>query len=188
MDSTGIWNIEEAKVEHAFDKKLAIELTKILPKEEKVVDLGCGRGDYLSLLQFNGFDCVGYEGTPDIKSIASFPFINQADLSKEIETEKGTVLCFEVSEHIPKEYEDVFLRNVVNASTGLIIISWAVKGQGGHGHVNEQDAGYVINKFKELGYWFNDGYSKHLRLFSSLWWFKKSIYAFEHKDSVIKLK
>lgn len=178
MDNTGIWNIEEAKVEHAFDKKLAIELTKILPKEEKVVDLGCGRGDYLSLLQFNGFDCIGYEGTPDIKSIASFPFIHQADLSKEIDTEKGTVLCFEVAEHIPKEYEDVFLSNVVNASTGLIIISWAVKGQGGHGHVNEQDAKYVIKKFNDLGYQFFDVTSRHIRDHSSLWWFKKSIYVF----------
>lgn len=179
MNDTGIWNIEEAKVEHAFDKKLAIELTKILSKEEKVVDLGCGRGDYLSLLQFNGFDCIGYEGTPDIKSIASFHFIHQADLSKEIETEKGTVLCFEVAEHIPKEYEDVFLRNVVNASTGLIIISWAVKGQGGHGHVNEQDSVYVIDKFHELGFWLNGGLTKHFRLKSDLWWFKKSIYVFE---------
>lgn len=179
MNDTGIWNIEEAKVEHAFDKKLAIELTKILPKEKKVVDLGCGRGDYLSLLQFNGFDCIGYEGTPEIKSIASFPFIHQADLSKEIETEKGTVLCFEVAEHIPREYEDVFLFNVVCASTGLIIISWAVKGQGGHGHVNEQDAEYVIGKFKEHGFSINDGLTKHLRSMSSLWWFKKSIYVFE---------
>lgn len=179
MNEKGIWNIEEAKVEHAFDKKLAIELTRILPKEEKVVDLGCGRGDYLSLLQFNGFDCIGYEGTPDIKSISSFPFIHQADLSKEIETEKGTVLCFEVAEHIPKEYEDVFLRNVVNASTGLIIISWAVKGQGGHGHVNEQDSVYVATKFLELGYINNRELTTKLRKSASLWWFNKSIYVFE---------
>ncbi len=178
MESTGIWNLEEAKVEHAFDKKLAYELSMLLPPEEKVVDLGCGRGDYLSYLSMNGFDCVGYEGTPDIKSIASFPFIHQADLSKEIETEKGTVLCFEVAEHIPKEYEGVFLRNVVNASTGLIIISWALKGQGGHGHVNEQDAKYVIKKFYDLGYEYFDITSKHLRDHSSLWWFKKSIYVF----------
>jgi hypothetical protein len=179
MNETGIWNIEEAKVEHAFDKKLAIELTKILPKGEKVVDLGCGRGDYLSLLQFNGFDCIGYEGTPDIKSIASFPFIHQADLSKPIETEKGTVLCFEVAEHIPQEYEDVFLQNVVNASIGLVVISWAVKGQGGHGHVNEQDSVHIIDKFHDLGFWLNGGLTKHLRLMSSLWWFKSSIYVFE---------
>lgn len=182
MNSTGIWDLEEAKVEHAFDKKLAIELTKELPLSEKVVDLGCGRGDYISILQFNGFDCIGYEGTKGIKSIASFPFIYQADLSKDVETEKGTVLCFEVAEHIPKEYEDVFLRNVINASTGLIIISWAVKGQGGHGHVNEQDAEYVISKFKELGYSYNDAYSKHFRLKSSLWWFNESIYVFQKID------
>lgn len=179
MERTGIWNLDEAKVEHAFDKKLACELSNVLPPESKVVDLGCGRGDYLSYLSMNGFDCIGYEGTPDIKSIASFPFIHQADLSEEIETEKGTVLCFEVAEHIPKEYEDVFLRNVVNASTGLIIISWAVKGQGGHGHVNEQDIFYVGYKFLELGYIINSDLTKKLRKASSLWWFKKSIYVFE---------
>jgi hypothetical protein len=136
----------------------------------------------LAHLTGRGFTCFGYEGTPDIKSIASFPFIKQVDLSKPLQTEKGTVLCFEVAEHIPQEYEEVFLQNVVNASTGLVIISWAVKGQGGHGHVNEQDAEYVIEKFNELGFLINDGLTKHLRLMSSLWWFKKSIYVFESKE------
>lgn len=181
MNDTGIWSIDEAKVEHVFDQNLAIELTKILPKEEKVVDLGCGRGDYLSVLQSHGFDCIGYEGTPEIVSIASFPVINQADLSKPIQTEKGTVLCFEVAEHIPQEYEDIFLQNVVNASTGLVIISWAVKGQGGHGHVNEQDSEYVISKFKQLGFEFNELWSNDLRAGSALWWFKQSIYVFRQK-------
>jgi hypothetical protein len=181
MNETGIWNLDEAKVEHAFDKKLASELSRILPIDQYVIDLGCGRGDYLSHLNTKGFTCVGYEGTPDIKSIASFAFINQADLSKPLQTEKGTVLCFEVAEHIPQEYEGVFLQNVVNASTGLVIISWAVKGQGGHGHVNEQDSEYVLDRFEELGFWINDGLTKHLRLISSLWWFKKSIYVFEQE-------
>jgi hypothetical protein len=179
MNETGIWNLDEAKVEHAFDKKLASELAKVLPIGEYVIDLGCGRGDYLAYLDTKGFTCVGYEGTPDIKSIASFPFIKQADLSKPLQTEKGTVLCFEVAEHIPKEYEDVFLFNVADASTGLLIISWAVKGQGGHGHVNEQDSEYVINKFQKLGYTKHHGLTMKLRMASSLWWFKKSIYVFE---------
>ena len=47
------------------------------------------------------------------------------------------------------------------------------------GHVNEQDQAYVAHKFLKLGYTRHSGLSMKLRMASSLWWFKKSIYVFE---------
>ena len=178
MNKTGIWDLEEASCQHAFDNSLANALLGIL-KNEKIIDIGCGKGDYLNLFYKNGLSCIGYEGTPNIKEISSYQDIRQADLSKEINLERGCVLCLEVAEHIPKEYEDVFIRNIVGASTGSIIISWAVVGQGGHGHVNEQNSEYVISKFAEHGFLYNEDTSNILREKSSLWWFKKSIYVFD---------
>ena len=33
-----------------------------------------------------------------------------------------------------------------------IVLSWAIKGQGGHGHFNEQNNDYVKSKICNLGY------------------------------------
>ena len=57
-----------------------------------------------------------------------------------------------MGEHIPKIYEKIFIDNLDNNNTKGIIISWAVKGQGGVGHVNEQNNEYIKNIFIKLGY------------------------------------
>jgi len=59
-----------------------------------------------------------------------------------------------------------------------IILSWAVKGQGGIGHFNEQDNDYIKNTFSE--YFFkNDLHAENfLRKNSSVAWFKNTMRVF----------
>ena len=47
-------------------------------------------------------------------------------------------VCIEVAEHIAREAEDTFLANLARHVDHLVI-SWAVEGQGGTGHVNCRD-------------------------------------------------
>jgi hypothetical protein len=61
-------------------------------------------------------------------------------------------ICLEVGEHIPKQYESIFLDNITSLTTNKIILSWAVVGQGGDGHVNCMNNDEVILKMNELGF------------------------------------
>jgi len=62
------------------------------------------------------------------------------------------VYSVEVGEHIPKEFEDVFINNLVWAAEKGIVLTWAHIGQGGDGHVNCQNRDYIIKKFKDRGF------------------------------------
>ncbi len=179
---TGIFTLDEAKIEHHSSTRLAHQLTTVLPPNIPVIDYGCGKGTYIKHLSENGYECTGYEGTPEIDKVADFSPIIVADLTKPLgERPSGSVICLEVAEHIDAKYEGVLLDNITENCTGKLIISWAVVGQGGCGHVNEQNAHYVIPTIEKRGFKFNAGQSEKLRTFAGadLWWFKKSIYVFD---------
>lgn len=182
-EPTGIFTLKEAKTEHRFSSRLAKELIRILPINRYVTDFGCGRGQYLSVLADHGFKCMGIEGADGIKEVAAFDNIRKHDLTKPIKfkVKEGTSICLEVLEHIPEEFEDIAIENVVSTCTGRLILSWAVEGQGGCGHVNERNADYVIDRIEQEGFAYEPNLSTILRdkAGSELWWFKKSIYVFD---------
>jgi tryptophanyl-tRNA synthetase len=91
------------------------------------------------------------------------------------------VLSLEVGEHIPKEYESVFIDNVCSHTNNLLIISWAVVGQGGDGHINCQNNEYVINQIESRGLLYNPLKSKELRESATIGWFKNTIMVFYKK-------
>ena len=73
------------------------------------------------------------------------------------------VICLEVAEHIPVEYEDIFLSNLArHAKTGLIL-SWAVPGQPGHYHVNNKEFSLVIETLRKVGFDRDEKMSKFLQ-------------------------
>ena len=62
------------------------------------------------------------------------------------------ILSLEVGEHIPKEFESAFIQNLTRNAKKGIIISWAIKGQGGYGHFNEQNNKYIKNLLYKFGF------------------------------------
>lgn len=190
-DNIYIWDLEIAKREHQFSPKLAQEIAETIEldnKENIVLDFGCGKGTYLKYLSSLNFECHGFEGTHDIQSIADYHKIQYIDLRIPFPTPSiisviGNVLCLEVAEHLPKEHESTFIENITSHVDGgcLLILSWAVIGQGGCGHHNEQNAEYVIPTFEARGFTFMPDYSQILRDAggADLWWFKNSIYVFK---------
>merc|ERR1711992_116500 len=75
------------------------------------------------------------------------PHICWGDFSKPLYLgdKYDVVLSIEVAEHIPKTGENAFMDNLVRhmKHDGIIILTWAYPGQGGHHHVNEQNKAYV---------------------------------------------
>jgi hypothetical protein len=188
-ESTGIWSLDEAKQSHYFDEPLAEAIvSRWLPK--RAVDLGCGPGWYAKAMQDAGWEEVeAYEGTPDIESIAVHKPIQAIDLSKPIEEPSGFfdfVLCLEVGEHIPTKCEADFLDNLAILSSSIIVLSWAVPGQTGVGHVNERPNYYVISELSDRGFRLCPRSTERLRQAASLPWFRDTLLVFIRNNGSLR--
>ena len=177
----GYWVGKEVMKEHQFDPWLAHALAQFFKKEnaQSVVDMGCGPGDYVRVLRAYQIPCEGYDGNPDTVELSQ-GLCQVVDLSEPFHLDQSFdwVLSLEVAEHLPKVYETIFIENLHRHSTRGIVLSWAIKGQGGFGHFNEQNNDYVKNLMSKYGY-INDLLAENeLRKFAALWWFKNTIMVF----------
>lgn len=166
---------------HCYDPSLAKALLDFLKNEDtnSVVDFGCGLGDYTKFFNNNGLNTKGFDGNPDTPSLTNNT-CDIMDLSEpnKLDTKFDWALCLEVGEHIPKEYESIFVKNLDYHNLNGIILSWAVIGQSGDGHVNCQNNDYVKELFNNLGYTSDDYTEFLLRTYSTLPWFKNTIMVF----------
>lgn len=181
INENGVWDLNEAKKGHAHSKQLADAIIKLLPKNKCVFDLGCGTGFYAAQFAAKGYQVIAVEGTPNIDEIADYSPIIQHDLTTPLpEHEPGNVICLEVGEHIPKEHEQGFINNITKLCGGILILSWAIPGQGGRGHVNEQPNDYIINEIEKRGFVYREAKSDYLRANAGkLPWFKNTLMFFE---------
>jgi cyclopropane fatty-acyl-phospholipid synthase-like methyltransferase len=170
---------------HVFDHPLANALLNIFNtlNIKSVVDFGCGTGDYTKFFIDNGINCEGYDGNPNTTEVSGgvcgvLNLANSVNLGKTFDC----VLSLEVGEHLPKEYEDIFIQNLETHSKGLIILSWALPGQGGGGHFNEQSNEYITEKFLKFGYKRQEHLELQLRQSPANWWFRNTIMVFTTKD------
>lgn len=180
INNRGFW--ENPTTEgHVYDEELA-KLLSFLLIGETVLDLGCGTGAYTKLLRETGIECDGVDGNPYTEDLTE-GMCSVVDLSKDYIAPKkyDCVLSLEVGEHIPIEYEDIFLNNITQNCLHKVILSWAVPGQGGDGHVNERPNEYIIEKMEKLGYSYMPDYTNVLRKLASLWWFKNTIMVFRRE-------
>ncbi len=167
--------------EHVTDWELAKALVEFFHQEgmQSVVDFGCADGDYVNYFLKNGFQAVGYDGNP-VTELASGGscFVKDLSLPFDLNRRFDWVMSLETGEHIPPEYESVFIRNLMRHATKGIVLSWAIKGQGGIGHFNEQDNDYIKQIFEKYG-WKNDPISEMaLRMRVGVRWFEHSLMVF----------
>jgi hypothetical protein len=161
ITETGYWTSDDTESIHVHDPRLANWILNYLQndKDKQLIDFGCGMGDYLKKLHNNGFSNLhGFEGEA---RKGSPNFVDSWDLTNPIKNYKNydhlkknayNSICLEVGEHIPKQYESIFLDNITSLTTNKIILSWAIIGQLGDGHVNCMNNDEVILKMNELGF------------------------------------
>jgi cyclopropane fatty-acyl-phospholipid synthase-like methyltransferase len=181
INERGYW-MEKNSHEHKYDLPLNKELINLLKEIncESIIDLGCGPGLYSKAFVAENFDCQCYDGNPYTPEESdNLCFVLDLSESFDLGKKYDCVLSLEVGEHIPKQYESIFINNLLNHSNKMIILSWATIGQGGHGHVNEQPNNYIENLFIPHGYTRNLDYEKRLRDSAQWWWFKNTIMVFE---------
>lgn len=177
---TGIWSLETAKRKHKTDYVLAAAIVMYYDIPEYAADIGCGAGHYCRYFNFHGWQIVGYEGTEGVISLGVFRNIIQMDLSQPQTLLRSYpfVLCLEVGEHIPQKHEQTFLDNLSHFVGRDLVMSWAIPGQRGTGHINCQSNEYIIEQMKKRGMKFNKKMTKRLRYYTMMKYFRNTLMVF----------
>lgn len=121
-----------------------------------VTDLGCGVGTWLFTAKELGATTVkGLDGSsilPEHLKILPSEFSN-FDLNKplSISEKYDLAISLEVAEHVNEAYIDNYFKLLTSLSP-FILFSGAIPGQGGNGHINEQEPSYWIKKFESHGF------------------------------------
>lgn len=181
ISNSGAW--ENNSLEgHAFDNLLCENIIKFCKKNKikNAYDFGCGHGKYTLELNKNEIKCSGYDGNPYTKNIAN-EFCDVLDLTTDFNLDKkDLVISLEVGEHIPEKYENHLIERLKKHSKKYIILSWAVEGQGGDGHVNCKNNNYIKSKFEDDFINLIDD-ENIFRENCELPWFKNTIMIFKRK-------
>lgn len=149
---TGAYDLEGV-IWHQHSNRLMKKILELWPdKHRRIRDLGCGHNFYISVLSYAGYgDVLGY----DLVDLGSKHF-RKVDVTSEMEIMMITpanVLSLEVGEHIPARFSGAYIHNLTKvANGGDIIMSWAIPGQAGYGHINCQDNGSIEEQMKNRGY------------------------------------
>ena len=138
-----------------------------------LTELGAGKGCYSVFMAWCGIDILAAtDGAEGIAKLTGGAVVTH-DLSLPMEAKADWVMSLEVAEHIPKVHEGGFVSNVVSNAKCGVILSWAGKGQAGSGHVNTQDASYVIRLMASHGFDLDLEASCRLQKAAWLPWFKR---------------
>jgi len=177
---TGIWDEKDLRKGHKHDQKLKVMLAEMF-SPKAMADLGCGDGWYCRYFKEDcGWPVVhGYEG--NVPDYAVYDDIMVLDLSKirYVDIAYDLVTCLEVGEHIPKRHEQKFLDNMARFASKDLVLSWAVPGQGGRGHYNEQPNDYIIGEMEKRKFKYIEDKSNKLRESTELKWFRNTLMVFE---------
>lgn len=165
---------------HMWDKPLCTRMAEIFA-DSSVLDLGCGLGWYGKCLEGAGKNIkwMGLDGSEGIEK-ATDGYVKFADLTMPqfYEEKYDWIVSLEVGEHIPDEFEEVFLTNLVRHAKKGILLSWALEGQVGHFHVNNHNNDYVIEKMRAKGFAYDEKMSQSLREVAELPHFKNTVMLF----------
>ena len=138
--------------------RVVVPLLFKLIQPSSVVDVGCGRGAWLSVFRENGVKRIrGIDGShvDEATLLIDRDSFSAADLAKPFEIqgegEYDLALCLEVGEHLISAAGKSLIRALTKAAP-VVLFSAAIPGQGGTGHVNEQWPRYWQREFAEHGY------------------------------------
>src|SRR5689334_4145547 len=131
-----------------------------------VLDVGCGTGKVIDYLLGKGIsDVVGLEGSRAAINASKHPErIREVDLGVPVDLRRqfDLVYSLEVAEHIHPKSADTFVDTLVRHGN-RILLSAARPGQGGLGHLNEQEPAYWIEKLAHRSFGYDEEATRILK-------------------------
>lgn len=158
---------------------------RLIPEIKSAVDLGCGVGTWLSVLEQSGAtDVCGVDGSwvnKKFLKIRKEHFIEK-NLAEDIDLDIGRrfdlAMSLEVAEHLPPDAAEDFV-SLLTGLSDFVLFSAAIPDQGGIGHVNEQWPTYWISLFERRGYVAIDAIRKQVWADKSIkWWYRQNALLF----------
>jgi len=178
----GIWNSKDAD-HHQVSPMLVKWIRRYLMENDckTFCDFGCGNGYYVDQLNSYGIHGIGIEGNKD--GLVWDKNIIIADLTTRLVFEHDCSISLEVGEHLPKEFEEVFMDNICNSAKKILILSWAEIGQPGIGHVNCKSQESVIRDVESRGFKLDKEATKEARqnIDDNTDWFRRTLLIFKKK-------
>jgi hypothetical protein len=185
IKSTGAWDYNNNAHDESvhFDRPLVDWIIDFLKEQkiENLFDFGCSSGYYLKYISENTQDMnlIGVEPNISERSNNFFDNIVSHDLTSPFNLgQKGSLMCLEVLEHIPQEFESIALDNIETHCIEYLFMSWAVPGQGGYGHYNEKHFVDVLDLFEIRGFRFMEEETKEGRSVATLPWLRNNFSVF----------
>ena len=175
----GIWTCDRDA--HSFDEPLARAISSFLRNEHctSVIDMGCGGGHYVKHLKSTGLKVLGIDGNPKTHEFTEDCIVGDlTGLLPLLPFKADWLICLEVGEHIPPQYETMFIDNLCQNLKSGLIISWFPTEGHGIGHFNPRSNEYVKDKLLDREFISDEMAQKNLRDAATLWWFKESLMVF----------
>lgn len=141
-----------------------------------VLDVGCGKGNFLKEFKNRGVKTVfGVDGLD--KTDLPFTEYKKLDLNEKFDVGKfDLTVCLEVAEHIKEENANKLIESLTNSSN-FILFSAAIPNQPGPGHINCQWPTYWRDKFKQYGYVMIDLFRPSIWEDKSInWWYRQNMF------------
>ena len=154
-----------------------------------VLDVGCGLGTWISVLQGRGIkDVLGIDGPwLNPKDAVCDPSVLQVtDLEAPFDLNRrfDLVVCLEVAEHLSPQAAERFIESLVRHSSA-VLFSAAIPFQGGHHHVNERFLSYWVTLFGKHAFQPLDIVRGRIWHDQQVhWWLRQNVVLFAHKDLV----
>lgn len=184
ITSTGAWNYQENTGDDSrcLDTPLSHEIYKLIGSNSTLLDFGCGTGYYVKYIQ--GLDAslkvIGIEPLTEGCNLVQTDNILNKDLTEDFNLDiKGNVMCIEVLEHIPVQFEAIAVNNIVKHCDNYLFVSWARVGQNGHGHFNCRDQSYVVPLFESKGFVFLEKETQEMKHKARIGWIKNNVCVFK---------
>jgi hypothetical protein len=162
---------------HGTDETLVKSLSQFLAGK-RVASFGDGPGLYKEkievLNQVKSYEA--FDGAPFAETTTENR-VSFLDLSVPIYhlDKYDWIVSVEVAEHIPKEFENIFIDNLARHAKEGVIMSWANVGQTGTSHVNERNFDYVKAKMEARGFVRDVQSSEYFQKNSAFPYFKRNL-------------
>lgn len=123
---------------------------------KSMLDVGCGLGYVAQYFENADVEAFGVDGSPSAieKNVMPADTLKRHDFNSgpwKPERSFDLVWSSEFVEHVEQQYEPHFFETF-KAASKYLLITFAIPGQGGYHHVNEQFGEYWIEKIEALGF------------------------------------